>query len=82
MRPGNGNLVVSIVCYAPMESLHEKWLYIRENPVRAGLVKDWKDGHTDLSLTSKKRPASEALALQRAIHTWREKKLTGRTGAC
>jgi putative transposase len=25
------------------ESLHEKWLYIQENPVRAGLVKDWKD---------------------------------------
>jgi putative transposase len=25
------------------ESLHEKWLYIRENPVRAGLVKNWKD---------------------------------------
>jgi hypothetical protein len=25
------------------ESLHEKWLYIQENPVRAGLVKDWRD---------------------------------------
>ena len=25
------------------ESLHEKWLYIQENPVRAGLVNDWKD---------------------------------------
>jgi putative transposase len=25
------------------ESLHEKWLYIQENPVRAGLVQDWKD---------------------------------------
>ncbi len=25
------------------ESLHEKWLYVRENPVRAGLVKHWKD---------------------------------------
>jgi REP element-mobilizing transposase RayT len=25
------------------ESLHEKWLYIQDNPVRAGLVKDWKD---------------------------------------
>ena len=25
------------------ESLHDKWLYIQENPVRAGLVKHWKD---------------------------------------
>jgi REP element-mobilizing transposase RayT len=25
------------------ESLHEKWLYIQENPVRAGLVRDWRD---------------------------------------
>ena len=25
------------------ESLHEKWLYVRENPVRAGLVKYWTD---------------------------------------
>ncbi len=25
------------------ESLHEKWLYVRENPVRAKLVKHWKD---------------------------------------
>jgi putative transposase len=25
------------------ESLHDKWLYIQENPVRAGLVRDWKD---------------------------------------
>ena len=25
------------------ESLHEKWLYLQENPVRAGLIKDWKD---------------------------------------
>ncbi len=24
-------------------SLHDKWLYIRENPVRAGLVKKWED---------------------------------------
>jgi len=24
------------------ESLHEKWLYVRENPVRAGLVKNWQ----------------------------------------
>jgi hypothetical protein len=25
------------------ESLHDKWLYVRENPVQAGLVKNWKD---------------------------------------
>lgn len=25
------------------ESLGEKWTYIRENPVRAGLVAHWKD---------------------------------------
>src|SRR4029078_229126 len=25
------------------ESLHDKWLYIRENPVRAGLVQKWED---------------------------------------
>lgn len=25
------------------ESLHDKWLYIQENPVRAGLVENWKD---------------------------------------
>lgn len=25
------------------ESLHDKWLYVRENPVRAHLVKHWKD---------------------------------------
>jgi REP element-mobilizing transposase RayT len=25
------------------ESASQKWLYIRENPVRAGLVKDWRD---------------------------------------
>jgi putative transposase len=24
------------------ESLHDKWLYVQENPVRAGLVKHWK----------------------------------------
>ena len=24
------------------ESVHEKWNYIRENPVRAGLVAQWK----------------------------------------
>jgi len=24
------------------ESIHEKWQYIRENPVRAGLVQHWK----------------------------------------
>jgi REP-associated tyrosine transposase len=25
------------------ETLHDKWLYIRENPVRAGLVQNWED---------------------------------------
>lgn len=25
------------------ESLHDKWLHIQENPVRAGLVENWKD---------------------------------------
>ena len=24
------------------ESIHEKWNYVRENPVRAGLVSHWK----------------------------------------
>jgi len=26
------------------ESLHEKWLYVQDNPVRAGLVNRWTDG--------------------------------------
>jgi REP element-mobilizing transposase RayT len=25
------------------ESLHNKWLYLQQNPVRAGLVKPWED---------------------------------------
>jgi len=25
------------------ESLHDKWLYVEENPVRAGLVSRWED---------------------------------------
>jgi putative transposase len=25
------------------ESLHDKWLYVEENPVRAGLAKHWQD---------------------------------------
>jgi putative transposase len=25
------------------ESLHDKWLYLQENPVRAGLVRRWED---------------------------------------
>ena len=25
------------------EALHDKWLYLEENPVRAGLVKHWQD---------------------------------------
>ena len=44
------------------ESLHEKWLYIQDNPVRAGLVKDWKDWTNRFE-----RPASDALALQ-SVH--------------
>ena len=32
------------------ESLHEKWLYVRENPVRAGLVKYWKDWSYQIGL--------------------------------
>jgi len=32
-----------IVCYAPMSRFTRKWLYIQENPVRAGLVRQWKD---------------------------------------
>jgi len=31
------------------ESLHEKWIYVQENPVRAGLVKDWRDGRIELA---------------------------------
>lgn len=32
------------------ESLREKWLYIQENPVRAGLVTHWKDWPYRISL--------------------------------
>ncbi len=32
------------------ESLHEKWLYLQENPVRAGLVKNSKDWPYRLNL--------------------------------
>ena len=44
------------------ESLHEKWLYLQENPVRAGLIQDWKIGHNASSLTSK-NDCGEALRL-------------------
>jgi len=27
----------------PGESLHDKWLYVEENPVRAGFVERWED---------------------------------------
>ena len=33
------------------ESLHEKWLYVQENPVRAGLVKHWKDWPYQIGLS-------------------------------
>lgn len=34
------------------ESLHDKWLYVQENPVRAGLVKHWKDWPYQVGLDS------------------------------
>ena len=34
------------------ESLHEKWLYVQENPVRAGLVAHWKDWPYQVGLDS------------------------------
>src|SRR5437660_9831484 len=43
MRLGIGNQVVFDRLLGCDESLHDKWLYLLENPVRAGLVKDWKD---------------------------------------
>lgn len=36
------------------ESLHEKWLYIQENPVRAGLVTNWKDWPYQIGLNDTK----------------------------
>jgi putative transposase len=33
------------------ESIHEKWSYIRENPVRAGLVAHWKQWPYQKGLT-------------------------------
>ena len=33
------------------ESLHDKWLYVQENPVRAGLVKHWKDWPYQIGLS-------------------------------
>jgi putative transposase len=33
------------------ESLRDKWLYLQENPVRAGLVRNWRDGLTASNTT-------------------------------
>ena len=33
------------------ESLHDKWLYVQENPVRAGLVTHWKDWRYQIGLS-------------------------------
>ena len=35
------------------ESLHDKWLYVQENPVRAGLVTHWKDWPYQMGLSDK-----------------------------
>ena len=35
------------------ESLHDKWLYVQENPVRAGLVTHWKDWPYQIGLSDK-----------------------------
>jgi REP element-mobilizing transposase RayT len=35
------------------ESLHDKWLYVQENPVRAGLVKHWRDWRYQIGLDDK-----------------------------
>ena len=43
MRHGLFNQAASNRLLRSDESLHEKWLYVRENPVRAGLVKRCKD---------------------------------------
>jgi REP element-mobilizing transposase RayT len=54
------------------ESVHNKWLYLQNNPVRAGLVARWEDwpyriGFEDQG--TELNPASGALALQRQHHT-------------
>ena len=40
---GNGNPGVSIAYYGEKNRREEKWEYMRENPVRAGLVSHWSD---------------------------------------
>ena len=35
------------------ESLHDKWLYVQENPVRGGLVGHWKDWPHQIGLDDK-----------------------------
>ena len=35
------------------ESLHDKWLYVQENPVRAGLVEHWKDWPYQIGLDNR-----------------------------
>jgi len=37
------------------ESIHEKWNYIRENPVRAGLVAHWNSGHIEKAFPTMSR---------------------------
>jgi REP element-mobilizing transposase RayT len=37
------------------ESLHDKWLYVEENPVRAGFVKRWEDWPYRYQFTEKPR---------------------------
>jgi REP element-mobilizing transposase RayT len=38
------------------ESLHDKWLYVQENPVRAGLVTHWKDWPYQIASIIRCRP--------------------------
>jgi putative transposase len=45
------------------EKAEEKWLYIRENPVRAGLVKQWSDWPYSIGFKELK-PAAKIAALQ------------------
>jgi REP element-mobilizing transposase RayT len=46
------------------ESLHDKWLYIEENPVRAGLVKHWQDWSYRYEFNDPNTTATDAVALQ------------------
>jgi len=52
------------------ESLHNKWLYLQENPVRAGLVRDWQDWPYRFGFEDQHDDdaASGALALQQQNH--------------